>query len=229
MHVLALALVASRAPARLPTSRPVVVMQLPFSIPWFAPSPLEEARMLRDLLVERSTDRERIDSLIDRDRIDSLIDRLASARVPCANLGAGLWRASYIRGETPRWEEAARALPFFRERNVAGQTYDTSANTVKNYGEILGPAVHFLVEGVFSEADASVRRCPKDFDVQAERGGLVIGGRPFLTTAISGPGFLTVLYIDDDIRVFESPRDSPDRWEEAGLVVVQVRDSCFDE
>ena len=40
-------------------------------------------------------------------------------------------------------------------------------------------------------------------------------------------GPASVLYADDDIRIFESPRDSPDKWEEAGLIVVQVRDELF--
>ena len=87
-------------------------------------------------------------------------------------------------------------------------------------------------------------------------------GNPLLTDAISGPGYLRVLYIvrrppygtaasrllichcgmhacsrahallssaqDEDIRIFLSPGDSPDRWEAAGLQVVQVRDGCFD-
>ena len=37
--------------------------------------------------------------------------------------------------------------------------------------------------------------CPKDFDVSIEQGGLVLFGNPLLTDAISGPGYLRVLYI----------------------------------
>ena len=42
-------------------------------------------------------------------------------------------------------------------------------------------------------------------------------------------GYLRVRYLDESIRIFESPRESPDRWEAAGLVVVQVRDALFDD
>lgn len=213
----------ARQPVRL-----AVNMQLPtFRLPgWFPTAatvglkaPPAEAIKLRDLLVSGSKD---------SDSIDPLIDRLTTLRVPCVGLGAGLWRASYVRGQTPRWEKAARALPFLRSSNIAGQTYDQPAGTVQNYGEIFGPAVHFVAEGVFSDVDPSVRLCPKDYNVQVSRGGVVLGDRPFISSAISGPGFLRVLYVDADIRIFESPRDSPDKWEEAGLIVVQVRGGCFD-
>lgn len=88
-------------------------------------------------------------------------------------------------------------------------------------------------EGTFQPAASAISpfgsRCPIDFNVAIEQGGFVLGGKEFVSEAISGPGFLRVLYIDEDIRIFESPSDSPDRWEEAGLVVVQVRDALFDD
>ena len=49
---------------------------------------------------------------------------------------------------------------------------------------------------------------------------------------------LRVLYADEDLRIFESPTDSPDTgedrldsgvWESAGLRVVQVREAVFEE
>ena len=33
-----------------------------------------------------------------------------------------------------------------------------------------------------------------------EQGGLVVLGRPFISDAISGPGYLRVLYLDEEIR-----------------------------
>ena len=53
------------------------------------------------------------------------------------------------------------------------------------------------------------------------QGQIVVGGLK-VPLPIRGNGFLRVLYSDRNCRIFESPRDSPDRWEEAGLVVVQV-------
>ena len=61
----------------------------------------------------------------------------------------------------------------------------------------------------------------------ANGGGFVLFGKEFVSAAISGPGFLRCLYIDEDVRIFESPKESPGRWEEQGLVVVQVRDALF--
>ena len=49
-----------------------------------------------------------------------------------------------------------------------------------------------------------------DFDVTVTSGGFVVGGVPFLSGAIQGPGYLRVQYLDESIRIFESPKDSPD-------------------
>lgn len=179
-----------------------------------------EAIELRDALISGDD--------LDRPRCDECIDSLAARKVPFRKelLGGGLWRASYTRGETPRWEKSRKALSFLD--NKAGQIYDVDALRVSNYGEIASTAAYFTAEGTFSPVSSPGGSCPKDFEVAIERGGLVLFGRPFLTTGISGPGYLRVLYIDDDIRIFESPNESPDRWEAAGLQVVQVRDDCFD-
>ena len=80
------------------------------------------------------------------------------------------------------------------------------------------------------------------------QGQLVVRGVN-IPLPISGEGFLRVLYADQNLRyatlrdsprvapgcllknpneptaalrIFESPRDSPDKWEESGLVVVQL-------
>ena len=186
------------------------------------------AAELRELLVQSVLS----GASADVARCDELIRDLASARVPFRGklLGtsastADIWRAVYSSGKTPRWERNAKLLGgVFNNR--AGQAYDTTTQRVVNYGEVLGSACYFTAEGSFSAVDGS-RRCPKDFDVAIERGGFVLLGSPFISDAISGPGYLRVLYLDDDLRVFESPTDSPDRWEEAGLRVVQVRERNF--
>ena len=59
-------------------------------------------------------------------------------------------------------------------------------------------------------------------------GGTVCVGGLTLALPISGPGYLRVLYLDEELRVFESPTSSPDRWEEAGLRVVQIRERNFE-
>ena len=196
---------------------------------WFpraAPTSTPAATALRDALVAGETS-----SAVLR----PLVDECVAARVKFQPklLGDGaLWRASAIvTGETPRWEKQAKLLPFLKNR--AGQQYALSGNggTVLNYGEVIGRALYFKAEGTFQPASVDTSRCPVDFDVAVERGGICVadGRYAFLSDAISGPGFLRVLYIDQDVRIFESPTDSPDVWEKSGLVVVQVRDTCFDD
>ena len=189
--------------------------------------PLPAAEQLRDALISGDADTA---------ALAPLADECAAARVPfkAELLGDGeLWRASSIvRGEVPRWERNAKLLPFLSNR--AGQAYSldgSGGGTVLNYGEVLGRSLYFKAEGSFKPAkkQSSPDRCPQDFNVAIREGGFVAGGKPFVSSAISGPGFLRCLYIDEDIRIFESPKDSPDRWEEAGLVVVQVRDALFDD
>ena len=172
--------------------------------------------------------------------VQPLVDELCEAKVPfnAKLLGDGaLWRAvSIVSGETPRWQRNAKLLPFLNNR--AGQAYtiadagDGSSGSVVNYGEVFGRSFYFKAEGTFepaAAASAGSARCPIDFNVAVSSGGFVLGGKPFLSNAISGPGYLRCRYIDENLRIFESPKDSPDRWEEAGLVVVQVKDSLFED
>lgn len=190
-----------------------------------------EATRLRDALVAGERDGA---------ELAPLVDACTASRAPFRPevLGDGaLWRAvSIVRGEVPRWERNARLLPFFSNRAGQAYTIDSSGrSTVVNYGEVLGRALYFKAEGTFKPAKAPAPplalpgslRCPVDFDVSIREGGFVLGGKPFVSSAISGLGFLRVQYLDDDIRIFESPKDSPDKWEEGGLVVVQVRDALF--
>ena len=170
--------------------------------------------------------------------LNPLADECCAANVPFRPelLGDGkLWRAvSIVKGETPRWERNAKLLaPFVSNR--AGQQYLLSGTdgggTVKNYGEVFGRNLYFKAEGTFAPAPVTraTSRCPVDFTVAIESGGIVVFGVPFISSAISGPGYLRCRYLDASIRIFESPKDSPDRWEEAGLTVVQVRDELFDD
>jgi hypothetical protein len=223
-----------RARARASTS--LLLLVLPsaatLSIAWpFATQskPSTAATTLLSLLVASS------DRINDNDRINALVDECVGLKAPFKAewLADGeLWRAvSIVRGEVPRWEKSARLLPTLKNR--AGQCYESDGASgggrVTNYGEVLGRSLYFKAEGSFTPAGArgAGTRCPVDFDVSVERGGFVLAGQPFLSSAISGPGFLRCLYIDRDMRIFESPKDSPDKWEEEGLVVVQVRDSLF--
>lgn len=207
----------------------------PLRVPFFGigRAPSEASRELRDLLLEADQLGE---GNLERPRAEQLVEELTAAQVPFKQelLGTsslptpegGLWRSSLTIGPTPKWEENRRLLaPFVQNR--AGQAYDALNGKVSNYGEVLGTNVYFTAEGSFSEVDQSVRTCPKDYNVKIDRGGLVVFGIPLLSSAISGPGYLRCLYLDSDIRIFESPTNSPDDWEDAGLKVVQVREALF--
>lgn len=163
----------------------------------------------------------------DRARSDALIDELVALRVAfdAKFFGGGLWKAIYTRNGTPKWERNAKLLPFLS--NVAGQDYDAGSLRVINYGEVLGSSVHFRAEGSFAEVDTNVRSCPKDYDVFVERGAINFLGLD-IPLPISGKGYLRCLYADAGLRIFISPRSSPDKWEEGGLIVVQMPMSRLD-
>jgi len=193
-----------------------------FTLPWVPARRPPEALVLRDAILSGDDDTD----------LTPLVNACCQARVPfrAELLGDGdLWRATPVVGEKPRWQRNRELLPI---ANRAGQAYSLDgrdSGTVLNYGEVLGRSFYFKAEGSFARAAVSrgATRCPVDFTVLVTRGGVVVGGVPLLTSAISGDGYLRCLYLDEDIRIFESPKDSPDKWEEAGLIVVQVRDGLF--
>ena len=82
----------------------------------------------------------------------------------------------------------------------------------------------FGAEGTF-ELPAGPLRAPCDLPVEIVAGGLTVFGKRF-ELPIAGPGLVRVLYHDSTMRIFESPLTSQDKWEESGLVVVQVRESA---
>ena len=84
--------------------------------------------------------------------------------------------------------------------------------------------VTFGAEGTFA-LPAGPLRAPCDLPVEIAAGGLTVFGKRF-ELPIAGPGLVRVLYHDSTMRIFESPLTSQDKWEESGLVVVQVRESA---
>lgn len=173
------------------------------------------SRELRELILDSSG------AGLNKARIDELIQELAAAKAPfdAKAFGGGLWKAAYTSGATPKWERNAKFVPFLR--NIAGQEYNLDSMQVVNYGELVGRNVFFSAQGSFSETDVSVRNCPKDYDVFVEAGAVNVLGAE-LPLPIKGRGYLRCLYADSDVRIFTSPNDSPDKWEEEGLVVVQI-------
>lgn len=161
---------------------------------------------------------------VDDARASALVDALAATEraFDVDSLGGGRWLSLYTRGPKPKWQKNAELVTFVRNRS--GQTYDVQRRAVVNYGEILGEALSFSAEGTFAPRGGS--RTPVDVDVSVTSGAFTAFGRR-LGLPISGPGLLRVRYVDDKLRVFESPTDSPDKWEESGLMVVQVREALL--
>ncbi|KAJ1455258.1 hypothetical protein M885DRAFT_520562 [Pelagophyceae sp. CCMP2097] len=169
------------------------------------------------------TDREPLDE----QRLSTVVDSLASKRVDFdpVMLEGGLWLSLYTRGPKPKWQRNAELLGFAL-KNKAGQSYDAEKKTVQNYGELLGGFIAFSADGTF-QLPAEMGRCPVDIGVSVESGGISISGLA-INLGIKGPGLLRVEYVDDRVRIFTSPKTSPDEWEAAGLTVVQIREAALD-
>ena len=145
--------------------------------------------------------------------------------------------------EDPIWEKTS-----LKASNIKGQQYyirNDFQQSVINYSEVWGPSVTISAEGVLTPIDGdgkeppqkssvdkntktdsrSLRQLPDVFRVDATKISASIFGLN-LNFKIGGSANLVVLYADPRIRVFVSPLASETvvgNWEEAGLVVVQVR------
>jgi len=74
----------------------------------------------------------------------------------------------------------------------------------------------------------SLLKCPVDYTVTVNKAEIVLLGQK-VSIPISGTGALRVLYADEKLRIFVSPKDTTDsRWEKAGLKVIQVRIDLID-
>ena len=150
--------------------------------------------------------------------------------------------------EDPIWEKTS-LLP----SNIKGQQYyirNDFQQSVINYSEIWGPNFTIAAEGVLTPVTGNndndndndnndndnggnlktnsrtLRRLPDVFRVDATQISVSLSGLFRFDFDIKGSANLVVLYADPRLRVFVSPLPSNTvvgNWEEAGLVVVQVR------
>lgn len=141
--------------------------------------------------------------------------------------------------EDPIWEKTS-----LKASNIKGQQYylrNDFSQSVINYSEVWGPAFSIGAEGVLTpiggnddkddtepttkEGSRNLRRLPDVFKVDATK--VTVSAFGFQNEFdIEGSANLVVLYADPRIRIFVSPLASETvvgNWEEAGLVVVQVR------
>lgn len=78
-----------------------------------------------------------------------------------------------------------------------------------------------------SKGRSGMIQCPADFTVKVSKGSFFVLGRRF-DIPIAGTGYLRVLYADENLRIFVSPKSTTDdRWEKAGLKVAQVNIKCL--
>jgi hypothetical protein len=146
----------------------------------------------------------------------------------------------------PLWEQLS-----LKVQNVKGQQYYFNRDfvrKVKNYSEVWGPDFHITADGYFSpvepprpsnkkskiqeffqapepEMDDRMRKCPDTYKVEATKVTLNAWGTS-IAFPIKGSSNLVILYADRRMRIFVSPLPSETvvgKWEDAGLVVVQVR------
>ena len=150
--------------------------------------------------------------------------------------------------EDPIWEKTS-----LKPSNIKGQQYyvrNDFQQSVINYSEVWGSDVTIKAEGVLTPIDddddddehdkakttnvstnnakedsRTLRRLPDVFRVDATKISASFFGLT-LDFSIQGSANLVVLYADPRIRIFVSPLPSETvvgNWEQAGLVVVQVR------
>jgi hypothetical protein len=101
-------------------------------------------------------------------------------------------------------------------------------------------SIKSIITGIFKKRDPSTTRkpkrsrsrssdsnlvtCPADYTVQVTNAYVSILGNK-LDIDINGTGYLRVLYADENLRIFTTPKDTTDSKidEKAGLTVAQVR------
>jgi len=110
-----------------------------------------------------------------------------------------------------------------KSSNIQGQQY-SSDQTVVNYSEIWGSALHIRASGQFIPLSTR-NQCPVDYTVTVDQASFHFGKLQW-QLPIQGSSILRILYADPELRIFVSPQDTQANvgdWEAAGLTVVQVR------
>ena len=225
----------------------------------FSTSTKEASGELVSLLLKRrrsettKSDDERISSLV-----RTLTDSRAQFD-PTICLDGPLYFSNVVDGPPPLWERFGIKLGDQSSAgNIQGQQYRyrDGERGVVNYAEILGKSFHLRAYGTYekdgdndeeenatspfdnvlaflgggvSSSSSSLIQCPADFTVTVTKGSFFLF-RQRLDIPISGTGYLRVLYADENLRIFVSPKSTTDeRWEKAGLTVAQVNIKLIDE
>ena len=127
-----------------------------------------------------------------------------------------------------------------RSENTTGRSISTSdASKFEGLKEVKANngSIISTITGVFKKRDPSNKKskrsrsrssnlvdCPADYTVQVTNAYVSILGNK-LDVDINGTGYLRVLYADENLRIFTTPKDTTDSKidEKKGLTVAQVR------
>ena len=114
------------------------------------------------------------------------------------------------------------------ERDEEDNDETRSGKRQEDNSLLLGNVLEIFGGGKSASRKASnMIQCPADFTVTVTKGSFFVLGRRF-DIPIAGTGYLRVLYADENLRIFVSPKSTTDdRWEKAGLKVAQVNINCF--
>lgn len=143
--------------------------------------------------------------------------------------------AGNIQGQQYRYRDDERSVVNYAE--ILGKSFhlraygtyekdgdsedDFKAQEEQNATSPFDNVLAFLGGGV-SSSTSKLIQCPADFTVTVTNASFVVLGNR-LDVPIAGTGYLRVLYADENLRIFVSPKSTTDdRWEKAGLTVAQV-------
>lgn len=143
--------------------------------------------------------------------------------------------AGNIQGQQYRYRDDERSVVNYAE--ILGKSFhlraygtyekdgdsedDSKAQEEQNATSPFDNVLAFLGGGV-SSSTSKLIQCPADFTVTVTNASFVVLGNR-LDVPIAGTGYLRVLYADENLRIFVSPKSTTDdRWEKAGLTVAQV-------
>lgn len=163
-------------------------------------SPYKSASQEMQSMIQEGSD--------DAERFGQLVDILLDSELPFkeASLGNGEWQVVYTRGAllwqqlTSPGQVKSTGRLSYKSKRKAGQDFSPTDRLVLNKGELLGSQVTVTAQGTYEPQDSNTN-LPKVVKANISGGQITAWGRK-IPLPISGTGFFSVMYVDDNIRVF---------------------------
>jgi hypothetical protein len=92
--------------------------------------------------------------------------------------------------------------------------------TTNRYADVAGSALCLVAQADLRALDGA-SSCPKDFELEVTSASVRFGTFG-VSVPIRGHGRARLLYGDERLRLFLSPKESESGWEQDGLVVCQI-------